>query len=64
MPNRNLLSHWGEIYLLSILGLKEEAYGVANKKSVSQMTGRVISYGGRLQTVELYQDRRPRIQPA
>lgn len=46
MPDRDLLSRWEEVYLLSIWELKAGAYGVAIKKSVSQMTGRVLSYGG------------------
>jgi DNA-binding PadR family transcriptional regulator len=46
MPDRDLLSRWEEAYLLSICELRGRAYGVAIKKSVSQMTGRVVSYGG------------------
>lgn len=46
MPDRDLLSRWEEVYLLSIWELGADAYGVAIKKSVSQMTGRVVSYGG------------------
>ena len=46
MSERDLLSLWEEVYLLSIWELKNEAYGVAIKKLVSQKTGRVLSYGG------------------
>jgi len=46
MPERDLLSLWEEVYLLSIWELKNEAYGVAIKKSVSQKTGKILSYGG------------------
>ncbi len=46
MPERDLLSLWEEVYLLSIWELKDEAYGVAIKKTVSHKTGRVLSYGG------------------
>ncbi len=46
MPDRDLLSLWEEVYLLSIWELKDDAYGVAIKKSVSTKTGRILSYGG------------------
>jgi DNA-binding PadR family transcriptional regulator len=46
MPDKDLLSLWEEVYLLSIWELRDDAYGVAIKKSVSQKTGRVLSYGG------------------
>lgn len=46
MPDKDLLSLWEGVYLLSIWELKDEAYGVAIKKLVSLKTGRVISYGG------------------
>jgi PadR family transcriptional regulator PadR len=46
MPDRDLLSRWEEVFLLAIWELKGEAYGVAIRKSVSRMTGRMISYGG------------------
>lgn len=46
MPDRDLLSLWEEVYLLSIWELKDGAYGVAIKKTVSRKTGRVLSYGG------------------
>jgi DNA-binding PadR family transcriptional regulator len=46
MPERDLLSLWEEVYLLSIWELKGGAYGVAIKKLVSRKTGRVLSYGG------------------
>jgi PadR family transcriptional regulator PadR len=46
MPDRDLLTLWEEIYLLSIWELKDGAYGVAVKKAVSLKTGRVVSYGG------------------
>lgn len=46
MPDRDLLSLWEEVYLLSIWELKDDAYGVAIKKLVSAKTGRLLSYGG------------------
>jgi DNA-binding PadR family transcriptional regulator len=46
MPERDLLSLWEEVYLLAIWELKDEAYGVAIKKLVSQKTGHILSYGG------------------
>ena len=46
MPERDLLSLWEGVYLLSIWELKDEAYGVAIKRLASQKTGRVLSYGG------------------
>jgi PadR family transcriptional regulator len=46
MPERDLLSLWEDVYLLSIWELKDEAYGVAIKKRVSRKTGRILSYGG------------------
>ena len=46
MNDLNLLSRWEEVYLLSIWELKNNAYGVTIKKSVSQKTGKTLSYGG------------------
>ena len=46
MKDLDLLSRWEEVYLLSILELKDNAYGVTIKKSVSQKTGKTLSYGG------------------
>jgi PadR family transcriptional regulator PadR len=46
MPDRDLISLWEEVYLLSIWELKDDAYGVAIKKTVSMKTGRILSYGG------------------
>ena len=46
MPEKDLLTRWEEVYLLSIWELKGEAYGVALKRLVSRKTGRVLSYGG------------------
>jgi len=46
MPERDLLSLWEEVYLLSIWELKDGAYGVAIKKLVSRKTRRILSYGG------------------
>jgi DNA-binding PadR family transcriptional regulator len=46
MKGFDLLSRWEEVYLVSILELKDNAYGVMIKKSVSQKTGRTLSYGG------------------
>lgn len=46
MKDLNLLSRWEEVYLLSIWELKDNAYGVTIKKSVSKKTGKTLSYGG------------------
>lgn len=46
MKDLDLLSRWEEVYLLSIWELKDNAYGVTIKKSVSQKTGKALSYGG------------------
>ena len=46
MNDMNLLSRWEEVYLLSILELKDNAYGVSIKKAVSEKTGKELSYGG------------------
>jgi len=46
MKDLDLLSRWEEVYLLSIWELKNNAYGVTIKKSVSQKTGKKLSYGG------------------
>ena len=46
MPDKDLLTLWEEVYLLSIWELKDNAYGVSIKKLVSLKTGRVLSYGG------------------
>jgi len=46
MKDLDLLSRGEEIYLLSIWELKNNAYGVTIKKSVSQKTGQTLSYGG------------------
>jgi PadR family transcriptional regulator PadR len=46
MKDLNLLSRWEEVYLLSIMELKDNAYGVTIKKTVSQKTGKPLSYGG------------------
>jgi DNA-binding PadR family transcriptional regulator len=46
MKDFDLLSRWEEVYLLSILELKDNAYGVTIKKLVSKKTGRTLSYGG------------------
>ncbi len=46
MPDRDLLTLWEEVYLLSIWELRDDAYGVRIKRTVSQKTGRVLSYGG------------------
>ncbi len=45
MPEKDLLSLWEGLYLLSIWELKNEAYGVAIKKLASLKTGRILSYG-------------------
>lgn len=41
-----LLSRIDEVYLLAILELKDNAYGVPIKRSVSKKLGKVLSYGG------------------
>ena len=46
MKDLDLLSRWEEVYLLSILELKDNAYGVTIKKSVTKKTGKPLSYGG------------------
>ena len=46
MNDMDLLSRWEEIYLLSILELKDNAYGVSIKKKVLEKTGKELSYGG------------------
>ncbi|MFC2160717.1 PadR family transcriptional regulator [Acidobacteriota bacterium] len=46
MNDLNLLSRWEEIYLLSILELKDKAYGVSIKTKVSEKTQKELSYGG------------------
>lgn len=46
LPDRDLLSLWEGVYLLSIWELKDGAYGVAIKRLASQKTGRILSYGG------------------
>jgi DNA-binding PadR family transcriptional regulator len=46
MKDLDLLSRWEEVYLLSIWELKNNAYGVTIKKSVSQKSGKALSYGG------------------
>jgi DNA-binding PadR family transcriptional regulator len=46
MKDLDFLSRWEEVYLLSIMELKNNAYGVTIKKAVSQKTGKTLSYGG------------------
>jgi DNA-binding PadR family transcriptional regulator len=46
MKDLDLLSRWEEVYLLSIMELKNNAYGVTIKKAVSQKTDKMLSYGG------------------
>ena len=46
MSEMNLLGRWEEVYLLAILELKDDAYGVTIKQSVTKKTGKVLSYGG------------------
>lgn len=46
MKDLDLLSRWEEVYLLSIMELKDNAYGVTIKKSVSNKVGKSLSYGG------------------
>jgi PadR family transcriptional regulator, regulatory protein PadR len=42
----NLLTRSEEVYLLAILQLKDDAYGVPIKKFVSKKLNKIISYGG------------------
>ena len=42
----NLLSRVEEIYMVAVLELTDNAYGVTIKKQISQKTGKIISYGG------------------
>lgn len=46
MFDLDLLSRTEEVYLLSILELGDNAYGVPIKKLVSEKTGKELSYGG------------------
>jgi len=46
MKDLDFLNRWEEVYLLSILELKDNAYGVTIKQSVSQKTDKTLSYGG------------------
>lgn len=46
MKDLDLLSRGEEVYLVSIWELKDNAYGVTIKKSVSQKTDKALSYGG------------------
>ncbi len=46
MDDLNMLSRWEEVYLLSILQLKDNAYGVTIKRQVVKKTGKRLSYGG------------------
>ena len=42
----DLLSRVEEIYMVAVLELTDNAYGVTIKKQISQKTGKIISYGG------------------
>ena len=42
----NLLTRWEEVYLVAILELGDNAYGVTIKKQVNEKTGKIVSYGG------------------
>ncbi len=46
MADKDLLSLWEGVYILSIWELKDGAYGVAIKREVSRKTGHIVSYGG------------------
>ncbi|MFC2157494.1 PadR family transcriptional regulator [Acidobacteriota bacterium] len=46
MSDLDLLSRWEEVYLIAILELKDNAYGVSIKKLVTKKTGKALSYGG------------------
>lgn len=41
-----LLTRSEEVYMLAIMTLKDNAYGVTIKKEVTQKTGKIVSYGG------------------
>jgi len=45
MNDMNLLSRWEEVYLLSILELKDNAYGVSIRKKLSEKARKELSYG-------------------
>lgn len=42
----NLLTRWEEMYIIAILELGDNAYGVTIKKRVAEKTGKIVSYGG------------------
>ncbi len=42
----DLLSRIDEVYILAIWELRDNAYGVTIKRSVSSKLGKIISYGG------------------
>ena len=42
----NLLTRWEETYLVAILELQDNAYGVTIKKHVAEKMGKIVSYGG------------------
>ena len=42
----NILTRWEEVYLIAILELKGNAYGVTIKKQIKERTGKTVSYGG------------------
>ena len=42
----NLLTRWEEMYLVAVLELGDNAYGVTVKKRVAEKTGKIVSYGG------------------
>ena len=46
MDDLSILSRWDEVYLLAILELKDNAYGVSIKHLVTKKTGKALSYGG------------------
>ncbi|MFC1492664.1 PadR family transcriptional regulator [candidate division KSB1 bacterium] len=41
----DILTRIEEIYLLAIWKLQDNAYGVTIKKKVTEMTGKIVSYG-------------------
>jgi DNA-binding PadR family transcriptional regulator len=43
---KNILTRWEEVYLIAILELKDNAYGVTIKKQIKERTGKTVSYGG------------------
>jgi DNA-binding PadR family transcriptional regulator len=45
MINMDYLTRWEEMLLIAVYRLKDEAYGVPIKKHLSEVTGKIISFG-------------------